>query len=323
MTPQLNSKPSKLLFAIAACIVTSLFGCSEKLMRENVFASTQTGIGIFLMQNQKTQAYEAKLGYLRNELFFVPTSKTILYEQQEVGFSHGLIPWLFGATDERTVADSHAGVTANVLAEIAAGGKTGTSEQGFDVRQRLAVGDIAVQSKGAIFLMAKDDAAASAALGHAIPQQKRVVVARMLAQVYQNLRSLTRGTPTDMTAVTHVAQLDAIAPSLSNRPNVTGYRWVPASNQLNETVVPFGRASRPFERVISIHAEMSKSMQHVRNLPDNFKFKPNGGSANTASAGNKLDIEIYKADFTKLDKDLTTNDTVRAAVKYYQSLLTK
>lgn len=62
---------------LMALLIPGGVGCSERLLRENVFANTETGIGIFINQNRQTQMYEGKLGYFRHELFLVPTNKVV------------------------------------------------------------------------------------------------------------------------------------------------------------------------------------------------------------------------------------------------------
>ena len=132
-------------------LLATTTGCSERLMRENVFANTETGIGIFITQNPKTQLYEAKLGYFRHELFFVPTSKTIKYK------------FVDGKRVEDKVVENDPSLTPEVLAVVAIGARAKGDNAGFDVRQRLAVGKIAVKSDAATALMT-DDASDAAAL---------------------------------------------------------------------------------------------------------------------------------------------------------------
>lgn len=141
----------RFLLTIAGLILlATTTGCSERLMRENVFANTETGIGIFITQNPKTQLYEAKLGYFRHELFFVPTSKTIKYK------------FVDGKRVESEAKHYDPSSTPEVLAEIAIGAKADKNKAGFDVRQRLAVGAIAVQQNSALALMSDDPAVATA-----------------------------------------------------------------------------------------------------------------------------------------------------------------
>jgi len=141
----------RFLLTIAGVILfVATTGCSERLMRENVFANTETGFGLFIAQNAKTQLYEAKLGYFRHELFFVPTSKTITYK------------FVDGKRVESEVKHYDPSSTPEVLAEIAIGAKADKNKAGFDVRQRLAVGKIAVTQTSALALMIDDPEVAKA-----------------------------------------------------------------------------------------------------------------------------------------------------------------
>jgi len=141
--------------AILAVLIGSLIcGCSERLARENVFANTETNLGLSLAQNAKTQLYEVKMGYFRHELFFVPTSKTITYNDIKSNS--------FGTMLEAKVDTHDPSTTPEVLAEIAVGASTGSNSASADVRQRLAVGKTAVLSPSALALMANDAESAKA-----------------------------------------------------------------------------------------------------------------------------------------------------------------
>ncbi len=146
--------------AILAVLIGSLIcGCSERLARENVFANTETNLGLSLAQNAKTQLYEVKMGYFRHELFFVPTSKTITYNDIK---SNSLMGKIFGTMLEAKVDTHDPSTTPEVLAEIAVGASTGSNSASADVRQRLAVGKTAVLSPSALALMANDAESAKA-----------------------------------------------------------------------------------------------------------------------------------------------------------------
>ena len=132
-----------------------LGGCAEKLLRENVFANTETMFGIMVTENPKTQLYEGRVGYARHELFLVPTSKRVHYSEGETG-------------DPGTGTHDDPSKTPEVLAEIQVGGhaKGGGTVK---VYQRLAVGALAVRSGAAIALMAQNVETARAAAIGAIP----------------------------------------------------------------------------------------------------------------------------------------------------------
>lgn len=147
-----SSRPNYCVFLLLTGLIllATTTGCSERLMRENVFVNTETGIGIFVAQNPRTQVHEAKIGFFRHELFFVPTSKTIMYEIID------------GKRVEKEVIENDPSLTPEVLAVIAIGASKSKSTSGFEVRQRLAVGKIAVTTYAATALMADDDGDAKA-----------------------------------------------------------------------------------------------------------------------------------------------------------------
>lgn len=133
-----------------------LTGCHRE-MRETVVATTQSMIGLSLAQNVQSQMYELRIGYARNEFFWVPTSKRVYYDE-----NGGERTWGSGQP-----AHDDPIWTPEVLAEIQVGGrgKLGIgSDQGARVAmyQRLAMGKRAVESKAAVALMANDPETARA-----------------------------------------------------------------------------------------------------------------------------------------------------------------
>lgn len=145
------------LLTLTALLLSAASGCSEKLLRENVLANTETAVGIMIAENVQTQLYEVKLGYVRHEFFLVPTSKTITYDADKL---------------ELDVVNGDPSMTPEVLADIGVGGKTSGREAGFEVRQRLAVGKLAVMAPSATALMSKDAATADAASKAAIAESE-------------------------------------------------------------------------------------------------------------------------------------------------------
>lgn len=158
----------------ALAAAATLGGCSTRLSRENILANTETAYGLSVSQNTKTQAPEVKLGYFRHEFFYVPSSKTILYEDNQKG--------LGGEQDATWQAEgfNDPSNTPEVLAEIAIrsggtsrlqsdqqdGGRPASATANFRVRQRLAIGKLAVTSGAAVALMSDQplDAGTAAAL---------------------------------------------------------------------------------------------------------------------------------------------------------------
>lgn len=173
------------LLAIAAAACGLAGGCSERLLRENVLATTQGTVGIMLAQNPQTQVYELKIGGARNEFFLVPTGKRLVSTSSgdaagnliskladripttSDGASGGrmtdleMIRFIQLLEVIKGMEHNNVGTTPEVLAEIQVNGRakqTLNGEQGgtVDVYQRLAVGREAVRTPAAVALMAND-----------------------------------------------------------------------------------------------------------------------------------------------------------------------
>ncbi len=144
---------------LSLAFVTALLllsGCQNS--GSYVLAATGTNIGVEVSQNPATQSPQAKLGYNRAELAFVPTNRS-------------------GETSASTSNSLGRGApeVADVIMELR---YMGIFSLGADsgVYQRLAVGPNAVRQPGAAFMFAKKpdgtiDAATATALEHvkAIP----------------------------------------------------------------------------------------------------------------------------------------------------------
>jgi hypothetical protein len=113
------------IFSLLTCL---LCGCASEL-HDSVITSTVTTLGVEVAQNPTTQLYQAKLGYNRAELAFVPTDRG--QASNQIG----------GAAS-----------TGNVLLELS----LKNIFAGGGVYQRLAIGKDAVSQPGAAFLFAKD-----------------------------------------------------------------------------------------------------------------------------------------------------------------------
>lgn len=133
------------VFLLALILLgTAIVGCSERVQRENVFANTETGVGIFIAQDPKTQMYEGKIGYFRHELFYVPTGKLVTYKND----NGELIEDVTGGQIK-----NDANIVPDVLAEIRVGVAAQGNTPKMDLYQRLAVGPTAVGSDAAKIMM--------------------------------------------------------------------------------------------------------------------------------------------------------------------------
>ena len=117
---------SPIFYLVSLSFLIFSYGCAKQ--GYSVIASTGTVIGVEISQNAATQVPQAKLGYNRAELAFVPSNRD---GNIDAGNTHK------GARD-----------TANVIMELSYGGifDTGPSS---GIYQRLAVGDLAVTQPGA------------------------------------------------------------------------------------------------------------------------------------------------------------------------------
>jgi len=115
----------KHLFLIG--LLCTAAGCTS--LHDTIISSTATTLGVEVSQNPATQLYQAKLGYCRAELAFVPTDRGQATNQ------------IGGAASTGNV------IMELTLRNIFAGG---------GVYQRLAIGSTAVAQPGAVFMFAKD-----------------------------------------------------------------------------------------------------------------------------------------------------------------------
>ncbi len=147
------------LFALAALAAGG--GCSDRVLRESVLASTQSTIGLAVGQNPRTGLYEGSLGFARAETFIVPTGKRVVNARGEGGADD--------ADAAAAMTSARADTTPEVLGEILTDGEFGPGAGvggalgRVGVYQRLAVGRVAVCTPAAIALLAREGAAADRA----------------------------------------------------------------------------------------------------------------------------------------------------------------
>lgn len=114
-------------FFIISLLCATAAGCNT--LHDTVISSTATTLGVEISQNPATQLYQAKLGYCRAELAFVPTDR-----------------------GQATNQIGGAASTGNVIMELS----LRNIFAGGGVYQRLAIGTTAVAQPGAAFMFAKD-----------------------------------------------------------------------------------------------------------------------------------------------------------------------
>lgn len=113
-------------FAIIALVSSVITGCVH--LKDNVIAGTGTVLGFEVSQNPATQLYQAKLGYSRAEIAFVPTDRN--------------------STNSTKGAEG----SPDVIMEIRYHGVMSNG----GLYQRMAVGKNAVTQPGAAYMFAKN-----------------------------------------------------------------------------------------------------------------------------------------------------------------------
>jgi hypothetical protein len=313
-------------------------GCSERLSRENVFADTATGLGLFITENPKTQLYEGKLGYFRHEVFFVPTNKTITYEQKD---SKSLLGLIFGTFLEKEPASTDPSKTPQVLAELAAGGEVSQKTGGFQVRQRLAVGRAAVTAPSAIALMADDanDAKVIERLGAGLPVESRPIVSRFVGDVYDSLDKLDPNRYPE--ARRHIGNLKAAAGRLLtleriNLGHVYTFETKDGDATLTKKAAPelpsANLKNEPVDAAIQLLKNWWTSVDALRGAVERIdsgkkssvRF-PDDGQPRSLSKEDVEEIksayDSYRRIWQAFEGDFSTHPDIVAAVNYYISIV--
>ncbi|MBI2924499.1 MAG: hypothetical protein HYY24_02210 [Verrucomicrobia bacterium] len=131
-------------------------GC-ETTTRENIISSVNTGIGVSIAENPKTELYEVKVGYIRSQFYSVPTGKTV----------------------EGTTNNS-ADVTPEMVSGIRMTSDARHLFLGVSVAENFAVGKVAVMSPAAVAMYIADartasNATAAATAVEAVAENKEFV----------------------------------------------------------------------------------------------------------------------------------------------------
>jgi hypothetical protein len=137
-----------LLASTVTGIALNSVGC-KTIARENIISSINTGIGISLTENPKTEMYEVKIGYIRSQFYSVPTGKTV--EDDCTNGAHHT---------------NHAHKTPEMVAGIRMESGIEQLLVGLKVTESFAVGKTAVMSPAAVAMYvanAESDAKAMAA----------------------------------------------------------------------------------------------------------------------------------------------------------------
>jgi hypothetical protein len=136
-------------------------GC-KTVIRENIVSSINSGIGITVAENPKTELYEVKVGYIRSQFYSIPTGKTVENEKNSV----------VAREDKRS---NRADLTPQVVSGIRM--KSGIEHLivGLEISENFAVGEAAVNSPAAVAMYVgaaeKDNARSAADAAQATAQE--------------------------------------------------------------------------------------------------------------------------------------------------------
>lgn len=127
-----------MLLTAGAVALLGFTGC-KTVVRENIISSINTGIGVSLAENPKTEMYEVKVGYIRSQFYSVPTGKNV----------------------EDTSADGkNLSNRANITPELVSGIRMESDARhlllGVSVSESFAVGKVAVMSPAAAAMYIAD-----------------------------------------------------------------------------------------------------------------------------------------------------------------------
>ena len=161
-------KIPKLPYIALAVSLMIVAGCTT-VVRENIISSVNTGIGLSLAENPKTELYEVKLGYIRSQFYSVPTGKIV-----EKGKGKP-------ATEQTT--ENHPAETAEIVSGIKMNSDFRHLFVGASVAENFAVGKVAVMSPAAVAMYIADaksntNATAAADAAKAVGESEQFVAFR-------------------------------------------------------------------------------------------------------------------------------------------------
>lgn len=127
-----------------------LFGC-KTIVRENIFASIDTGLGATVAENKQTQSYELKAGYIHSQFYSIPTGKIV----ENNSTNNAMVTSTNG-----TVTNAQISNAANITPQMVSGIKASTSLAdvllGMNIAENFAVGKDAVNSPAAVAMYIAD-----------------------------------------------------------------------------------------------------------------------------------------------------------------------
>lgn len=126
-------------------------GC-KTVVRENIISTINTGIGVSLAENPKTELYEVKVGYIRSQFYSVPTGKVVENEnkadKKETTAKDGTK--VTEVNRRKDLRSNQANLTPQLVSGIRMESDIRHLLVGIDVSESFAVGETAVLSPAAV-----------------------------------------------------------------------------------------------------------------------------------------------------------------------------
>lgn len=142
----INKLVKKSLFIPATVFLLAGSGCSTTVVRENIISTVNTGLGISIAENPKTELYEVKVGYIRSQYYSIPTGKTVKNDNEPNG----------GIANKQDLRSNNADKTPQVISGIRVKSDIEHLFLGVDISESFAVGDVAVMSPAAVAMFVAD-----------------------------------------------------------------------------------------------------------------------------------------------------------------------
>lgn len=300
----------KLIYSLALLTLFSATGCKRT---NSVLASTGTIIGVDISQNPQTQFYEAKLGYNRGELAFVPTNRR---DDGEEG------------SDE--MQGNGAKDTTDVLMELKYGKIFSISNGG--IYQRLAVGSTAVKQPGAAFMFARDeqgdlDADTAESVSRAVNAEPAFTSPISYLAAGRVIAALQEVAKEDPEAKLIVGRLDALPVPQKNEHPL--YKFA-VPNELDSFAPQSQTYTSDYKGYVKYRGQLTDSVNALESTVDSIKntgpikLHQAGGAAINIPADKAFDLKLHLEDqrerLLAAQRAFATNTAVLAALDHFSKI---
>lgn len=302
----------------AGLTILTTTGC-KTVVRENIISHINTGIGISLTENPKTELYEVKAGFIRTQFYSVPTGKTVESERED---------------------GSGASNAANLTPEVVSGIRAHSGAQhlflGMDVMENFAVGKVAVMSPAAVAMYistARDAERAKAAAEGASSALSKLGVSPGVASVETMdgviafLKGLPEGDyPKKKAILASLATTGDLAPQW----DFDRYAWQTVNSAL--MINDPGTATLPsgYDRFKTYRGTLQQSinvLESASKVPNirNLQVKAGAGAvtkiSDTQIVKTGSDLESQKSKLRILDSRFAEHPAVIKALDYFASIV--